>query len=343
MSSLSTDLSTEFVYALSPAAENTPYKKCLLYQRLRNSPFTIAEAENRETIRILREILTQSKAQLIIDVATFGGRELLHRLIEEPPYLLNRRRYRKRLFLCSLIAQLQERIQIINKTRPTEYHVGEYYIVPMLERFPRSFGGIRPYINDDAIVARIAVKSKKENTEPEFIKDLYFHPLSLVPKFFIQEAGNIPQAGVYYDAKQTEQMIVDLSACFCKLRQYPFPIASEFEDSFCVLQPTPPIRRALMKKYPYQCRAVLLADQLLLQLGISASRIFHKKVILNGRDAVVKSFLQLIAESWVGSFVRQVPVDRLACRNDADTYTFSPDLLQPDAYDRLNKFIYESC
>jgi hypothetical protein len=255
----------------------------------------------------------------IIDTSNTEGRNLLYRLIHgklRVTYDL-----KQRIYLCSLLPSHQQKLLKIRNDCESfnKQQQQQQQFKSILENTPRSLGGLRCYSKADGFVVKTAKETKPHEIDDELIKKLYHHPLCFIPRFFVAETARIASKHVNYDAKHVERWIVEIAAALCRILQDPFPIPDDLgslliptkdvvpdrpetlKDFIFTLLDQPDQKRAkLIKQFPNQCNAILIADRFLSDLQTETSGIFSK----NNETAYnrINSFFNLILGYWIDSF-----------------------------------------
>jgi hypothetical protein len=264
-------------------------------------------------------IIDNSNKEVIIETGCRDGRLLWHEIIQSPSSDSSRLfeikdKMASQIKLCSLYDTLKPHFEQIGT---------KGFQKLCLEGLgsARSIGGVRDVSDNEAVSTIIAFCTKPEQINyecgPYVIRIIYYHPLSLFPRFFVAETTRLLGKYINHDAKRTESLILELTACLCRLRQSPFPLSSGKECLFSQLFPpncsltlqdtiysvlsnNKSVRESFLKHYPEQGRIVLLSDQLLDRLHGKVSGVFAGRV--NDTYNLIRSFLDLVLGCWVESF-----------------------------------------
>jgi hypothetical protein len=259
----------------------------------------------------VEKILDVPEKQVVIDIEHRYGRKLLHRL---RPLIDSDIKLKSRVKLCSLYNSF-----MYNRWQRTYIMARQMFNNALCAA--RSIGGMRAYSYYDGTVVRAAFETKRK-IDPLLAKELYYHPLSLFPRFLVQETNRLIGNHVYHDAKLTEQLIIDLTACFCRIRQQPFPITSNNDNEFIREQlfltgkgqtlensiytlfgDNTPSKKAYLKQFPEQSRIITLSDQLLRQSHADISGLFAATIKSDYNR--IQCFINLTIGCWAESFYVQ--------------------------------------
>jgi hypothetical protein len=322
-------LPDDFVYVL-PLPCDDRHKRPLIWCEKGSLSIVSCGMSINRAFEAADDMLQVTGKHLLIDVSTGGessgaGRQLFYRLLNK-----NQRDSRRdpkaifgksRIYLCSLYEKFSRKFDAAVQPETTFLKLNalmDKSFTSYVEKTPCSLGGLRRWTDNDAVVARAAMTAKPNKIAHGLVKDLYYHPLSFIPRFFIYETNRLLNGRVNYDAKQTEQLIIELAAEFCHAMQHPFPATDYLIanlTSISYQQGMPETFRDvlfalsfdegyahdfLVKNRPHLNRILLLSKTLLTVLRADVSGIFVKKIVTE--YDLLHSFIDLILGCWIDSF-----------------------------------------
>jgi hypothetical protein len=359
-------LPDDFVYIL-PLPCDDRHKRPLIWCEKGSWSIVSCGISINRAFEAADDMLQVTGKHLLIDVSTGGdstgaGRQLFYRLLNK-----NQRDSRRdpkaaswssRIYLCSLYEKFSRKFNTAVQPEATLLKLNalmDKSFASYVKKTPCSLGGLRRWTYNDAVVVRAAMTAKPNKTTPGLIRDLYYHPLSFIPRFLVHQTNVLLGDRVNYDAKQIELLIIELAAEFCHAMQHPFPatdcllsdlneisfqqgMPETFRDIlFAISFDKGYAHDFLVKKFPHLDRILLLSKTLLTNLKADVSGIFVKKIVTE--YDLLRSFIDLILGCWIDSFY--VPASKDAGRKTESLMDTS--VLCPYSQNSLTYFLDAIC
>jgi hypothetical protein len=319
-----------FVYFVSPPCGKKEKPVFYMFNGCLGTPFDCVKCTPGQAYPVALEVLSLMGRNVIIDVGTQPGRDLLYNILYGKRRIRakapNKYNWNERLFLCSLFGKYKERFKTaLSREDPgatsrlqhlTE--VGLKHISPLINSTPCSLGGLRRLSPGDLIVLRAMRAPAPNQMDYDMIRDLYHHPLCLIPRFLILETNWLAGNRMNPDAKQMEARILQLGLTFAQVMQHPFPIENHpsgfppepsiftepteaFKNIlFSVFSADPFVRKKVFHKFPHLSRMLQAIYTVTLELHTGLPLVFVKNP-MNTYD-LIHIILNLILGYWIDSF-----------------------------------------